>query len=143
MLYRAEHASIDGPDPRYGIAHVNNIQFSHSGDKVYFETSEWATSAALHVMNADGTQEKILGDGNQTRIILEAMEIDETHGNLSGYIVTNQHRYCYFGGSYDWYWLLTPDFKDVGPLGDDFSYFTRMGSIKYTDGSEKDIPPSE
>ena len=31
--------------------------------------------------------------------------------------------FIYFigGGSYDWYWLLTPEGKEIGPLGDESS----------------------
>lgn len=127
----------------YDQAWIGNIQFSPLGDKVYFEASQWATSAGLHVINPEGTDEKLLGGGNDTRIILEAREVDEEHGNLKGYIVTNQHRYWWFGGSYDWYWLFTPDFKEVGPLGDDLAYFTQIGEIKYTDQCEKEARKSK
>lgn len=139
MLFRSEHAAVDGPDPDYPLATVENIQFSPSGDKVYFETSEWVTSAGLHVMNADGSGEKLLGGGNDTRIVLLARDEDHKHNNYRGYIVTSQHRYWFFGGSYDWYWMFTPDFKEVGPLGEDFAYFTEMGDMKFTDFSEKDV----
>jgi len=143
MLFRSERAAIDGPDPDYTIATVENIQFSPSGDKVYFETSQWVTSAALHVMNADGTHEKLLGGGNATKIILSTTDYAGEHNKFKGYIVTNQHRYWQFGGSYDWYWLYTPNFKEVGPLGDDFAYFTQMRDMKYTDQSENEARVSK
>jgi hypothetical protein len=140
MLFRSEHAAIDGPDPDYVIATVGNIQFSPSGDKVYFETPEWVTSAGLHMMNVDGSQEQMLGPGNDTKIVLSARTFDDREKSYEGYIVTAQHRYYFYGGSYDWYYLFTPDLKgEVAPLGDDPKYFTEMGDIKYTDGSEKDI----
>lgn len=140
MLFRSEHAAIDGPDPDYAVATVGNIQFSPSGDKVYFETSEWVTSAALHMMNADGTQEAMLGPGNDTKIVLSARTFEDREKSYEGYIVTAQHRYWFYGGSYDWYYLFTPDLKkEIAPLGDDPAYFTDMGEIKYTDGSEKGL----
>ena len=137
MLFRSERASIDGPDPDCAIATVGNIQFSPSGDKVYFETSEWVASAGLHVMNAEGSHERLLGGGNGTRILISASGSDKgkNNDNYQGYIVTNQHRYWLFGGSYDWYWLFTPDFKEVGALGEDFASFTELGDMKYTDQS--------
>lgn len=30
------------------------------------------------------------------------------------------------GGSYDWLWLLTPDGKEVGPIGEDEASFREM-----------------
>ncbi len=137
MLFRSTRGSIDGPDPDYVIATVGNVQFSPSGNKIYFETPEWVTSAGLHVMSADGSDEKLLGGGNGTKIIVQAVDYDKDHNNYQGYIVTDQHRYGWFGGAYDWYWLFTPDFKEVGILGDDMAYFTEVGEIKYTDQSEK------
>lgn len=101
------------------------------------------TSAGLHVMDADGANEKLLGGGNDTKIILSAVDYDKKYNDYRGCIVTNQHRYGWFGGAYDWYWLFTPDFKELGTLGDDFDYFTEMGEIKYTDHSEKNIKHSE
>ena len=143
LLFRNDKAAIDGPDPSCVIASVSNIQFSPDGDKVYFETSNWVTSAGLHVMNLDGSDERLLGAGNDTKIILSARELDPKYGSCMGYIVTSQHRYWWFGGSYDWYYLFTPDFKEVAPLGDDFAYFTEMGDIIYTDHSEKAIKRNE
>lgn len=93
-------------------------------------------------MNPDGSGEKLLGGGNETKIVVSARENDPKYGSCKGYIVTNQHNYWWFGGSYDWWYLFTPDFKEVGPLGDDFDYFTEMGDIIYTDHSEKAIKRS-
>jgi len=137
VLFRNGYMSAIDVDPEYNCASVNNIQFSPDGDKVYFETPDWVTSAGLHVMNPDGSGEKLLGGGNETKILLSAREIDPKYGSCRGYIVTSQHRYWWFGGSYDWYYLFTPDFKEVAPLGDDFAYFTEMGDIIYTNHSEK------
>jgi len=143
LLFRNDCCAIDGPDPNYVVASIFNIQFSPDGDKVYFETSNWVTSAALHVMKSDGSGEKMLGPGNGTKIVLSAREVDPKYGSCRGFIVTSQHNYWWFGGSYDWFYLFTPDFKEVGPLGDDFSYFTDMGNMSYTDHSEKNIRKSK
>jgi len=143
LLFRNNRFAIDGPDPDYVSASIYNIQFSPDGDKVYFETPNWVTSAGLHVMNPDGSRERMLGPGNQTKIILSASERDPKYGSCRGFIISSHHRYWWFGGSYDWWYLFTPDFKEIGPLGDDFDYFTEMGDIIYTDHSEKTIKRSE
>jgi len=144
MLFRSENAAIDGPDPEYATAFINNIQFSPRGDKVYFEASQWVTSDALYVMNADGSGIKMLGPGNDTKIILSARTFEDREPSYKGFIVTAQHRYFFYGGSYDWYYLFTPDMKsEVAPLGDDYAYFTEVGDIIYTDHSEKTMKRSE
>lgn len=144
LLFRNDCCAIDGPDPNYVVASIYNIQFSPDGDKVYFETPNWVTSAALHVMKPDGSGEKLLGAGNDTKIILSARTFEDREHSYEGYIVTAQHRYFFYGGSYDWYYLFTPDMKrEVAPLGDDPAYFTEVGDIKYTDHSEKTMERSE
>ena len=139
LFLSKDSAGVTGDNQEYSFANIENIQFSPSGDKVYFETPNWVTSAGLHVMNADGSGEKLLGGGNDTKIILSTSRNDsEKYNNYKGYIVTQQHRYWHFGGSYDWYYLFTPDFKEVDPLGDDPSNFTDMGQLQYTDHSESE-----
>ena len=143
-LFRSEYSAIDGPNPDYTVAGVWNIQFSPDGDKVYFETAEWVTSAGLHIMKPDGSGEKLLGSGSGTKIILSARTFDDRERSYRGYIVTSQHRYFFYGGSYDWFYLFTPDLKkEIAPLGDDYDYFTEVGDIIYTDHSEKNIKKSE
>ena len=39
------------------------------------------------------------------------------------HVPSRQHRYFIGGGSYDWYWLLKPDGKEVGPVGEDTENF--------------------
>ncbi|MFH1776312.1 MAG: hypothetical protein ABH952_01950 [Candidatus Omnitrophota bacterium] len=137
MLYQNSKAAIDHPSG-YAFASLGNIQLSPNGDKVYFETAQWVTSDALNVMDQDGSNVEMLGPGNDTKIVLSARTFDDREKNYEGYIVTAQHRYWFYGGSYDWYYLFTPDLKrEIAPLGYDPAYFTDMGDIKYTDGSEK------
>lgn len=140
MLYQSQYTAIDGPDPDYSVAFVGNIQFSPAGDKVYFETQQWVTDFGLHRMNVDGSGEELLGPGANTRVITSARTFDGREKSYRGYLVTAQHRYFFYGGSYDWFYLFTPDLKkEIAPLGEDLKYFTDAGEIKYTDGSEKNI----
>lgn len=127
LLYEQTDSAIDTPEG-YGYASIDNIRISPKGDRIYFEIAKWVTSNALMVMGADGEGIKELGPGNDTRIILSTRD---TEKDYAGYIVTMQHRYFFFIGSYDWYWLYTPDWKEVGPLGADFEYFTEAWEIRY------------
>jgi hypothetical protein len=44
-------------------------------------------------------------------------------GEYKDCLLVQQHRYFVGSGSYDWYWLLRPDGKEVGPVGEDTSNF--------------------
>ena len=116
MLYRHD---IAGPGLNE-VASIDNIQFSPNGALVYFEASRWATSDELWVIDKDGKRPHALGAGNGTRVVQSS-----TLGNYRGFIVTCQHRYFVFGGSYDWYYLFTPDMKkEIGPIGEKLSKIT-------------------
>jgi hypothetical protein len=128
LLFRSVYTVVD-------IATVDNIQFSPSGNQVYFETLNWVVSRALHVMNENGTGEKIMGPGFDTRIIASVSDLYKDRIR-PGYIVVKQHRYWYMGGGYNYYYIFTPQFREIGCLGDSFDDFTKNGELKYTDHSE-------
>jgi len=139
MLFQNKTAAINHPSG-YAYASLNNIQISPDGSKLYFETARWVTSDALNVMDPNGANIAMLGPGNDTKIVLSARTFEDREKSYEGYIVTAQHRYWFYGGSYDWYYLFTPDLKkEIAPLGYDPAYFTDMGDIKYTDNSEKQL----
>jgi len=89
----------------------NNIKFSPDGKKVYFISSAWVTSGALHVVNLDGSNEHFIASANNLERVV-------TKGKYKGDLVISQHRYN-DKGSYDWYYLFTPAGKEVKALGDD------------------------
>ncbi|PYO88565.1 MAG: hypothetical protein DMD66_07250 [Gemmatimonadetes bacterium] len=39
-------------------------------------------------------------------------------GSYAGALLVEQHRYFVGGGSYDWVYLIGPDGKEIGTLGD-------------------------
>ena len=71
----------------------------------------WVTSAAIHLMNSDGTEERSLTDGNSLEVLQEAED-----RRYDGCLIVEKHKYFLEGGSYDWHWLLTPDGEEVGPV---------------------------
>ena len=62
-------------------------------------------------MNSDGRGERFLTDGNSLEVLQKSED-----GGYDGYLIVKKHKYFFEGGSYDWYWLLTPDGEEVGPL---------------------------
>ena len=53
------------------------------------------------------------------------------------------HRYFIGAGSYDWFWLVRPDGKEIGPVGEDVENFkanylkTETASPAATEGSNE------
>jgi hypothetical protein len=101
--------------PESVIAEFENLQFSTNGKLLYFVTSAWATSGAVHVVDTTNRKERYLFPGNDLKIV--------TSGEYKDCLLVQQHRYFIGGGSYDWFWLLRPDGKEVGPVGEDTSSF--------------------
>ena len=101
--------------PEFVIAGFENVQFSSNGKLLYFVTPAWATSGAVHVVDTTNRKERYLFPGNDLKIVAS--------GEYKDCLLVQQHKYFVGGGSYDWYWLLRADGKEVGPLGEDTENF--------------------
>jgi hypothetical protein len=99
-------------EPKKQIIDPSELTFSPDSKNLYFLTSAWTTSGALHGVNIDGTHQRYIAPANSLEVIIK--------GTYKGYFIVNEHRYFIPpGGTYDWYWLVTPDGKDDGPLGEE------------------------
>ena len=101
--------------PESLIAAFENLQFSSNGKLVYFVSPAWATSGAVHVVDTTNRKERYLFPGNNLKVV--------PAGEYKDHFLVQQHRYFVGGGSYDWFWLLRPDGKEVGPVGEDTENF--------------------
>lgn len=99
--------------PKKRIVDPQQLHFSPNSRTLYFVTSAWAVSGAVHAINVDGTNYRYIQPANELEVIKS--------GDYQGYLALQQHRYFIGGGSYDWYWLFTPDGKEIGPIGEELS----------------------
>ncbi|HZE57095.1 MAG TPA: hypothetical protein VE031_04520 [Chthoniobacterales bacterium] len=97
------------------IGGFENLQFSADGKLLYFVTAAWVTSGAVHVVDTTNRKEHYVFPGNDIKVVKS--------GEYKDCLLVQQHRYFVGGGSYDWYWLLRADGKEVGPVGEDTSNF--------------------
>ncbi|HJT45141.1 MAG TPA: hypothetical protein VJ721_02615, partial [Chthoniobacterales bacterium] len=97
------------------LAGFSNPQFSSNGKLVYFLSEAWATSGALHVVDTTNGKEHFVCPAAEFEVVLS--------GEYRDHLLVQQHRYFIGGGSYDWFWLLKPDGKEVGPVGEDTANF--------------------
>ncbi len=93
------------------IIDPHNLQFSPNSKTLYFETSAWVTSGAIHAVDVDGNHLRFVTSGGELRVVQS--------GPYKGDIIVNQHRYRFKGntplGSYDWDWLFTPTGMQIKP----------------------------
>ena len=91
------------------IIDPHNLQFSPNSKTLYFETSAWVTSGAIHAVDVDGNHLRFVTDGGELRVVQS--------GYYKGDIIVNQHRYRFKGdtplGSYNWDWLFTSTGKQI------------------------------
>lgn len=97
--------------PERTLARFQSPRFSPDGRRIYFLSDAWATSGAVHVLELATGAERYVIPGN-------SLEVARA-GRYAGYLLVTQHRYFDGGGSYDWFWLFTPDGREVRTLGDD------------------------
>jgi Tol biopolymer transport system component len=94
--------------PKKTIAGIGWPQFSPNGRRIYFMSIAWVTSDAVHVIDLESGHEHYLCDGNSLEVI--------PRGKYAGDLIVSQHRYFLGGGSYDWFWLLTSEGKQIDPI---------------------------
>ena len=105
----------DSQKPESVIAAFETLQFSTNGKLLYFVTPAWATSGAVHVVDTTNRKERYLFAGNNLKVV--------PAGEYKDCLLVQQHKYFVGGGSYDWFWLLRADGKEVGPVGEDTENF--------------------
>jgi hypothetical protein len=101
--------------PESVIGALENLQFSTNGKLLYFVSPAWATSGAVHIVDTTNRKERYLFPGNNLKVV--------PSGEYRDCLLVQQHRYFIGGGSYDWFWLLRPDGKEVGPVGEETENF--------------------
>jgi hypothetical protein len=96
-------------EPTKRIVDPDHLLFSLDSRTLYFETSAWTTSGAIHAVNINGKYTRFVTDGGNLRVVQS--------GPYKGDLIINQHRYRFEGdtplGSYDWDWLFTPTGKQI------------------------------
>jgi len=100
----------DTGKPETGIAAFRSLQFSTNGKLVYFVTPAWAVTGAVYVVDTTNRKVRYLFPGNDVKVV--------PPGEFKDCLLVLQHRYFIGGGSFDWYWLIRPDGKEIGPVGE-------------------------
>lgn len=100
--FNCDDVSKDTIDPRH-------LRFSPDSKTLYFETSAWVTTGAVHAIDVDGNNERFVIDGEELRIV--------QFGKHKGDLIVNQHSYRFKGdtplGSFNADFLYTPSGKKI------------------------------
>jgi hypothetical protein len=94
------------------LADFSSPSFSPDGDRIYFLSSAWVTSKAVHVVDVRSGREWYVTPGNTLEVI--------PRGVFAGCLLVAQHRYrAGQGGSFDWIWVLGADGTELARAADD------------------------
>lgn len=107
--------SAGSDDPKKFLGGLQAPQFSPDGKTVFFMSAAWATSSSVHKVDVASGKTSFVTDGNTLEVI--------PSGEHQGKLIVQKHKYFLAGGTYDWFWLVDPDGKEVGPIGEDVSSF--------------------
>lgn len=98
-------------DPEKNLTYFNSMKFSPDSKQLYFLTKAWATSNALHVLDLASGKEHFITDTDSVLVI--------NKGRYANHLVVMKHKYFKRSGSYDYYWLITPQGKEIKKAGED------------------------
>lgn len=114
---------IPSGDVESNITGINNVVYNPSNGDLYFMTDAWATSGAVHKLdkknwmnslefNSMPVQKEIgfITDGNSLYLIKT--------GRYSGNLIVSKHKYKKGGGSYDPYFLVSLEGKELKEIGE-------------------------
>jgi len=93
------------------IAGIQSPEFSPDGKGIFFLGGGWVTSSAVHFLDLSSGRIRFVCPGNSLEVI--------RNGQYRGHLIVSQHRYFLGGGSFDWLWLVSPDGREVGPIGNE------------------------
>jgi hypothetical protein len=109
--FRILLTSIPSNDPKENLEGFSHLSLIPDGKVLYFETSAWATSHAVHGLDAVTKKVSYVTDGGIACIVLS--------GQYQGDLVVEQHRYFVQGGSYDNLYLYDPAGRKIGLVAED------------------------
>jgi len=93
-------------DMKQVLGGLNSPTFSANGREVYFLSSAWATSDAVHAVDVRTHTVRFVCDGNTLCVIRQ--------GRYQGDLVVNKHKYHpNGGGSYEANWLVSPSGREL------------------------------
>jgi hypothetical protein len=106
--FRILLASTPSNDPKANLTDFSHLSLSPDGKMLYFQTSAWATSGAIHSLDIATKKTSYVTSGEIACVVLG--------GEFQGDLVVQQHRYYIQGGSYDALYLYNPPGKLIGPV---------------------------
>lgn len=103
--------SSPSDDPKQNLEGFSKLSLSPDGKTLYFQTSAWVTSDAIHSLDIATKKVSYVTDGEIACVVLA--------GQYQGDLIVQQHKYFVQGGSYDDLYLYEPTGHYIGLVSQD------------------------
>ena len=100
-----------GKNQAYSISMIHHPQFFPNNQDIAFEAALAVVEGGIYRVNRITHQLHLITTGNS----LEVVPV----GKYKNHLIVQRHKYFLAGGSYDWYWLISPQGKEMDPIGEE------------------------
>jgi hypothetical protein len=97
---------MSSDNPKQNLDGFSHLSLSPDGKTLYFQSSAWATSDAVHSLNIATKKVSYVTAGEIACVVRQ--------GQYQGDLIVEQHRYFVQGGSHDDLYLYEPTGKQIG-----------------------------
>jgi len=139
-LFDPEHDKAKLPEGRglLSSAALFDVQFSPDDRAIYFQSEQWATSAALYRLELGQRQPSFVVDANGYRVLVGCAKRPALNGSLIAY----RHTYdTLLASAYDVYALVSAHGKPQGLIGPEPANVVRFLQAACTD-AKPELPPA-
>jgi len=98
-------------EPEKNLDGFSRLRLSPDSKTLFFQSSAWATSDAIHSLDLASKKTQFVTDGTLVCIV--------GAGEYQGHLIVQQHRYFIQGGSYDFLYLYDANGKKEGLVATD------------------------
>jgi hypothetical protein len=109
---------VGSNEPEKNLRGFSNLVLSPDGRTLYFLAFAWATSNAIHALDLATRAVSFVSPGNEILVI--------RNGEYRGDLVVQKHKDLVGGGSYDQYWVVAPDGRELGLAGENRAQVQRL-----------------
>jgi hypothetical protein len=90
---------------------VNHPAFFPDNRRIAFNAGWTVTEGSVHIVDRVTKKVQFVSAGNSVEVVPE--------GEYKNHLMVQRHKYFLGGGSYDWYWLLDTNGKEIGAIGEE------------------------
>jgi dipeptidyl aminopeptidase/acylaminoacyl peptidase len=93
------------------ISAIHHPQFFPDNRHIAFAAAWAVVEGSVHIVDLQTKKLQFVSAGNSVEVV--------PNGEYQNHLIVSRHKYFLPGGTYDWYWLLDTDGKEIGAIGEE------------------------